>query len=336
MSSFKILVVIPCLLMASWVVQTPQPADRDSMLLAVRIDEQPITPVTAKFISRALTKAQTQGAQCLVIELNTPGGLMDSTQRIVTEILNSSTPVIVYVSPYGGRAASAGLFITLASHVAAMAPGTRIGAAHPVQLGGLPIPPQQPPTNPDAEKGGKSPGTSSAMEEKLVNDTVAWAKSLAQLRNRNADWAALAVTESRSITATEAIELNVVEIEASSLLDLLQQVDGRKVIVYRDGGQQQVTLNTATARVETLQMWWGERVLMVLANPNLTLLLMMFGVYGILYELYSPGWGIAGTLGVVSLVLAFFGLSVLPINYAGLALIGVAIALFVAEAFVTS
>ncbi len=332
----RLTAVIPLFVLALLSTPFTSPTGREAPVLLVRIQNEPITPVTARFVSRALTDARNNGAQCLVIELDTPGGLMDSTQRIVTDILNSPIPVIVYVSPTGGRAASAGLFITLSSHIAAMSPGTRIGAAHPVQLGGLPTAPEKPSSVDDEEKDDEAVKISSAMEEKLVNDTVAWARSLAQLRNRNAEWAELAVTESQSLTATEAVEQNVVEFQASSLKDLLQQVDRHEVLVSRDGLPQQVTLKTAAAQVEVLEMWWGEKLLMVLANPNLTLLLMMFGVYGILYELYSPGWGVAGTLGVVSLVLAFFGLSVLPINYAGLALIGVAIALLFAEVFVTS
>jgi membrane-bound serine protease (ClpP class) len=214
-----------------------------------------------------------------------------------------------------------------------MAPGTRIGAAHPVQFGGLPIGPQQPPDESVDEKtpARRSVG-SSAIEEKLVNDTEAWARGLAELRGRNQEWVATAVTESRVVLASEAVQLGIVEFEAVDRDDLLEQLDGREVLI----GEQTVSLRTANARVRTLEMWWGEQFLAVISNPNVVMLLLMFGVYGILFELYSPGWGVAGTLGVVSLLLAFFGMSVLPVNYVGLALIVVALAMFAAEAAVTS
>jgi membrane-bound serine protease (ClpP class) len=300
-------------------------------VLRIAIQDEAITPVTARFVERALLEAEQTKAECLLIELNTPGGLLQSTQQIVTAILASRVPVVVYVSPSGGRAASAGLFITLSSHVAAMAPGTRIGAAHPVQFGGLPIGPQQPPNEPVDDKAPAERGPS-AMEEKLVNDTEAWARGLAKLRGRNQEWVATAVTESRVVLASEAVQQGIVELEAVDLDDLLEQLDGREILI----GDTNVSLRTADAKVRTMEMWWGEQFLAVISNPNVVMLLLMFGVYGILFELYSPGWGVAGTLGVVSLLLAFFGMSVLPVNYVGLALIVVALAMFAAEVTVTS
>lgn len=306
---------------------------KKSDVLRIAIQDEAITPVTARFLERALLEAEQANAECLLIELDTPGGLLQSTQQIVRAILASRVPVVVYVSPSGGRAASAGLFITLSSHVAAMAPGTRIGAAHPVQFGGLPIGPQQPPNEPvdDKTPAERSLGPS-AMEEKLVNDTEAWARGLAKLRGRNQEWVATAVTESRVMLASEAVQQGIVELEAVDLDDLLEQLDGREILI----GDTNVSLRTADAKVRTLEMWWGEQFLAVISNPNVVMLLLMFGVYGILFELYSPGWGVAGTLGVVSLLLAFFGMSVLPVNYVGLALIVVALAMFAAEVTVTS
>ena len=308
-------------------------------VLRIAIQDEPITPVTARFIKRALQEAEQTRAECLVIELDTPGGLLQSTQEAVTAILSSRAPVVVYVSPPGGRAASAGLFITLSGHVAAMAPGTRIGAAHPVQFGGLPIAPSPSSDRPTGdektgdEKTGEKTTSRLPMEQKIVNDTEAWARGLAQRRGRNAeDWAAKAVTESRVLLAAEAVDQGVVDLEAADLDELLEKLDGREVAV----GQTTVLLRTAKTQVRTLEMWWGEQFLAVISNPNVVMLLLMFGVYGILFELYSPGWGVAGTLGVVSLLLAFFGLSVLPVNYVGLALIIVALAMFVAEVTVTS
>lgn len=305
-----------------------------SLVVHVQLDDQPITAATVRFMQRALRTAAEIEAECVVIELNTPGGVLQSTQEFVTDILGSEVPVVVYVSPSGARAASAGVFITLAGHVAAMAPGTRIGAAHPVQIGGLPFSPPQTPAEPVEKPGDTRP---TAMEQKLVNDTVAWAKSLAKLRGRNADWAAQAVLESSVLMATEAVQQHVVDLEATDLRDLLRQIDGREVSVESGAGMMaRPRLQTADATIREIEMWWGERLLGVISNPNVALLLMLFGVYGIMFELYSPGWGVAGTLGVVCLVLGFFGLSVLPVNYTGLALILIALSLFVAEAFVTS
>jgi membrane-bound serine protease (ClpP class) len=271
-------------------------------------------------------------AECVVIELDTPGGLVDPTRAIVIDILSSEIPVVVYVSPAGGRATSAGMFIVLASHIAAMAPGTHIGAAHPVLLPALSESPQKgsPPTDKDSDDDSPTPG--SVMEIKSVNDTKAWARSLAELRGRNADWAALAVTDSDAIVAHEAMEQGVVEIIAADLEDLLSQIDGRTVELP----QGSVRIATARARVRTVEMWWGESFLSTLSNPNVAFLLLMLGFYGILFEFYTPGWGISGTLGIVCLVLSFFALAVLPVSYAGLALIVLALGLFVAEAFVTS
>jgi membrane-bound serine protease (ClpP class) len=306
------------------------------------MDDQAITPATVRFMRRALRQAAENDAECLVIELNTPGGLLQSTQEFVTDILSSKVPVVVYVSPSGARAASAGVFITLASHVSAMAPGTRIGAAHPVAIGGLPFSPPPAPAPPTRETDTGEDDRSNedkptAAEQKLINDTVAWAKSLAELRDRNGQWAALAVTESSVLMASEAVQQHVVDLEATNLRDLLRQIDGREVSVQGDAGvPTKKSLRTNEATVHLVEMWWGENLLAVISDPNVALLLMLFGVYGIIFEFYSPGWGVAGTLGVVSLVLGFFGLSVLPVNYSGLALILIALALFVAEAFVTS
>ncbi len=313
--------------------QSSEAVSHRPLVVHFQLDDQPITPATVRCMQRVLQQAVELDAECLVIELNTPGGVLQSTQEFVTDILGSKVPIVVYVSPSGARAASAGVFITLASHVAAMAPGTRIGAAHPVAVGGLPFSPRPEPAEESAEP---KDDKLTAMEQKLVNDTVAWAKSLAELRDRNADWAVQAVTESSVLVATEAVQQRVVDLEATDLRDLLRQIDGREVSLDRNGRPVSIQLRTADATIREIEMWWGERLLAVISDPNVALLLMIFGVYGILFEFYSPGWGVAGTLGVVSLVLGFFGLSILPVNYAGLALILIALAMFAAEAFVTS
>jgi len=336
-----VLVCVCALATAARGRQTAQGAQASTgdrpLLLLVSLEDEPITPVTARFIRRAVRQAESDRAECLLIVLDTPGGLVDSTRTMVKDILASQTPVVVYVSPSGARAASAGVFITLASHVAAMAPGTHIGAAHPVQLGGLPIgPPESPQPSPAGDEGEEQPSPatapSAALETKIVNDTVAWARSLAELRDRNSEWATQAVTESISTVASDALAEGVIDLMADDLDDLLAQLDGREVPLTRGT----VTLRTAGAMIRTLEMWWGERVLAAISNPNIAFLLLMLGFYGILFELYTPGWGVPGTLGVVCLVMAFFGLAVLPISYVGLLLIAVALALFVAEAFVTS
>jgi membrane-bound serine protease (ClpP class) len=314
--------------------QTPS-ASRPLVLVATLDDT--INPITAGFLIRAIEQAEQRQAACLVVLLDTPGGLADSTRDITKRILDSTVPVIVYVSPSGGRAASAGLFITLAAHVAAMAPGTNIGAAHPVQVGGSPFSPQRPPRQPDDEAEpddteDEAASRSSPIEDKALRDSAAWARALAELRGRNAAWPERAVAESASATATEAAEIGVIDVVADDLTTLLHRLDGRDVTV----AGKTISLRLANAEVETIEMWWRDRLLSMLASPNLAFLLLMFGFYGILLELYTPGWGVGGTVGVICLVLAFFALAVLPVNFVGLALIAIALALFVAEAFVTS
>lgn len=329
--------ILCCVLLSAALRVDAQPSTADRpLILKLSLDNEPITPATAGFIRRGIEQAENEQAECLVIVLDTPGGLVDSTRTVVKDILAAQTPVVVYVAPSGARAASAGVFITMAAHVAAMAPATHIGAAHPVQLGGLPIPPAEP-TAPPADAGqgdepASQPAEHSALEAKIVNDTVAGARAVAEQRGRNAEWVERAVRQSVSITASEAVAEGVVDLIAEDLDDLLVQIDGREVLLP----QGRVELRTAGATVRALEMWWGERLLGAISNPNVAFLLLMLGFYGILFELYTPGWGVSGTLGVLCLILAFFGLSVLPVSYVGLILITVALGLFVAEAFVTS
>lgn len=315
---------------AAAIAQEDAEPPRRALLLALH--DEAITPVTAGWVERAIDRAEDEGAACLVVVLDTPGGLVDSTRTVVKAMLRARVPVVVFVPP-GGRAASAGVFVTLAAHVAAMAPGSNIGAAHPVRVGGLPIAPPEP-----AEGGPPGPEEPdrarplAVVEEKAVNDTTAWARSLAELRGRNADWAASAVRESRSVTAEEAQREGVVDLLARDVAELLAIVDGREVELM----QGPVVLRTAGALVAEIEAWWGQRLLAVLCRPNVAFLLVVFGFYGVLFELYSPGWGVAGTLGAVALVLGLFGLSFLPLNYVAVLLIAVALGMFVAEVFVTS
>lgn len=310
------------------------------LVIEARIEGDTISGVTVRHIDRAIRSAEEKKAQCLIISLDTPGGLVSATREIVKSILASRVPVVIHVAPTGSQAASAGGFLTLAAHVAAMSPATTIGAMHPVAVGGLPIPsPNESPANlPTADDDGdgeveeKPALPVSAMEEKVVNNTAAWARGLAILRGRNGDWAERAVNDSIVATETEALEAGIIDFLAAGRNELLEKLDGREVTL----SDRTVTLHTVNASVEPFEMWWGDEVLSALANPNVSFLLLIFGFYGILFELYSPGWGVGGTLGIVCLVLAFFGLSVLPINYVGLLLIAAALAMFVAEAFVTS
>lgn len=333
---FLLMLALAVMILASQSGRTEADASQGRpVVMQLRVENEAITPVTARFVKRSIERAEEQRAAALIIMLDTPGGLVDSTRQIVSSILHSKVPVVVYVSPTGARAASAGVFITMAGHVAAMAPGTTIGAAHPVQLGGLPgsPPPQPAERQTDGKKDDQTPTRSTTpIEDKIVNDTVAWARTLAELRGRNAEWAARAVKESISVPASEAMQEKVIDFIAEDINDLLAKIEGREVSLIHG----KVTLHVAGADLRPFEMWWGERMLAVLANPTLAFLLLMFGFYGILFELYTPGWGVPGTVGVICLVLGFFALAVLPISYVALALIVIALVLFVAEAFVVS
>ncbi|MBC8400706.1 MAG: nodulation protein NfeD [Candidatus Marinimicrobia bacterium] len=276
-----------------------------------------ITPITAEYICEAIEGAFEAGAQCLIIQLDTPGGLMESMREIIKCELNAGIPVVVYVAPDGARAASAGVFITLAAHVAAMSPGTNIGAAHPVMISGLP----------------GSPGdTSSTIIDKATNDAVAYIQSIAEKRGRNAEWAREAVIASASITALEALEAGVIDTVAGSLAELMDYMDGQQVEV--DTGT--VTISTAAAQVENIAMSLRYRILKRLSDPNLAYLFLLLGIYGIFFELANPGSIFPGAVGAIFLILAFFSFQMLPINYAGLALIFLSAILFILEVNVTS
>ena len=272
-----------------------------------------INPATSKFITDAIDEANQQNAQCLIIELDTPGGLMESMRMIVKKILTSTVPVIVYVGPRGARAASAGVFITMAAHIAVMAPSTHIGAAHPVSLGE-----------------GKENKT---MSEKIVNDTVSYIKTIAKTRGRNADWGEKAVVKSVSITEEEAVKLNVVDFISPDIQDLLAKIDG-KVIKF-DGGITR-TLVTKGVKPRSVQMSWRYRLLDIISNPTIAYIFLMLGIYGVFFELSNPGAILPGVVGGIFLILAFYSLQMLPINFAGLALILFAVVLFIAEIKVVS
>ena len=273
--------------------------------------EGAITPVTVRLVSMAVERAQAERAQALILQLDTPGGLERSMRSIVQTILNAEVPVIVYVGPTGARAASAGVFITMAGHVAAMAPATNIGAAHPVAVGG----------QMDKE-----------MVKKVENDAAAFARSIASERNRNVEWAEKAVRSSVSATEREAVKLKIVDLVADNVPDLLAKVDGRTVKTTKG----MVTLRTKDAPVKRIEVRFRDRFLALITDPNVAYVLMMVGMLGLFFELSNPGVILPGIIGGISIILAFFAFQSLPINWAGLLLILFGVALLIAEIKVVS
>jgi membrane-bound serine protease (ClpP class) len=271
-----------------------------------------INPATADYIHESIRKAADEGAECLVIRLNTPGGLLKSTRVIVTDLLTAKIPVIVYVAPPGSQSASAGAFVTLAAHIAAMAPGTNIGAAHPVGM-----------------QGGEK---DSIMNEKATNDAAAFIRSISEKRHRNVHWAEDAVRKSISITETEALRDSVVDLIAKDVRELLTAIDGRSVEV--EG--RTVVLTTKNATIVESKMDWKHSILDILSDPNIAYIFFLLGLYGLMFELYNPGSILPGVVGVISIIIAFYSLHTLPINYAGLALILVGIILFILELKIVS
>jgi membrane-bound serine protease (ClpP class) len=295
-------------LLAVLQVAGQEPPSTGARVLRIVIDGM-INPASADYIIEAIETARLENARALVIEMDTPGGLLESTKDIVKDLLGAQVPVIVYVAPSGGGAISAGVFITIAAHVAVMAPGTTIGAAHPVGGGGEDI--------------------QGDMREKVENFAVSLSKSIAEQRGRNVEWAEKAVRESVSATETEALELKVIDLVATDLDDLLRQVQGREV----DLAGRKTTIDVAGATVVTVEMRLRQKVLNVLANPNVAYLLMMAGILGLYVEFTNPGLVFPGVAGGICLLLGMTALQVLPINYGGLALIALGVALLVAELF---
>ncbi|UCD85369.1 MAG: nodulation protein NfeD, partial [Deltaproteobacteria bacterium] len=285
--------------------------DVEKKVMVVEI-ESVINPIIAEFIQNCIEQSNDDEAECLIITLDTPGGLDLSMRSIIKAIEDSKVPIVVYVAPSGARAASAGALITLASHIAAMAPGTNIGAAHPVSMGGQKM---------DEE-----------MVKKVENDAAAYIRSLANKHNRNADWAEKAVRESVSITAREAKELKVIEIVASDLKELLNSIHERKVTIRGEERK----LNTKEATVATIDMGLRHRILNTISDPNIAYILMMIGMWGLFFELSNPGVIFPGVIGGISLILAFVAFQTLPINYAGILLIILGMIFFIAEIKVTS
>ena len=311
----------------------------------IELDNQIINPVTQQYILDAIERSEQEQAECLVLMLDTPGGLLESTRTIVKRIMNARVPVVVYVAPAGARAGSAGVFITLAGHIAAMAPSTNIGAAHPVVVGegGGPVKklirrvrravkdefgkPQKPEEEEIIEEEQKDP-----MAEKIINDTVAWVTTIAKTRNRNEEWAKKAVTESFSVAEDDAVKEHIVDLLAKDLDELLDKIDGWPLETLE--GQR--TLATKDVQIVKLEMTPRQRFLAVVTNPNIAYLLMLLGTLGLVFEFTHPGIGFPGIAGLICVILALYAFQTLPVNYAALALIGVGLLLFVAEVKVTS
>jgi membrane-bound serine protease (ClpP class) len=305
--------------------------------------EGAIGPATSRFVGTVLSEAQARAAQLVVLRMDTPGGLSDSMREIIKAILGSPVPVLTFVAPSGARAASAGTYILYASHVAAMAPGTNLGAATPVRIGpDLPLPGRDRAPRPAGEDGDAedaedaedadpqpSPPSSGALEKKAINDAVAYIRSLADLRGRNAEWAERAVREAASLPAREALEQGVIDLVAADVTALLAMAHGRTVDVRGSA----VVINTEGLTVQRVEPSWQIQLLSILTNPNFAFILMMIGVYGLIFEFANPGSIGPGVIGVICLLLGLYALNMLPLDYTGLGLLLLGIAFMVAEAF---
>jgi len=330
---------------ASIVLGAPEVAEQGAPVTAspavVLEINGPIGPATSRYIVRGLESAQKSGSRLVILEIDTPGGLDSAMRDIIRAILASPIPVVSYVFPPGARAASAGTYILYASHVAAMAPATNLGAATPVSIGGEPQPapspapvPEKPPAKPEGRSPGgdaapASPPAATAMERKVVNDAVAYIRGLAELRGRNADWAEQAVRGAASLSASAALQQKVVDVIARDLPDLLAQIDGREVRI----DTRTVKLATRDLAVARMKPDWRTQLLAVITNPTVAYGLMLIGIYGLLLEGYNPGAVLPGVVGTISLLVALFAFQILSVNYAGLALVALGIGMIIAEFF---
>lgn len=309
----------------------------------------PIGPATTDYLIRTSDRARKHGARLFIVNMDTPGGLDAATRDIIQHILASEIPYVTYVTPAGARAASAGTYILYASHVAAMTPSTTLGAATPVQMGGMPgqqEPPQRAPDKSEDEADGEGKGeqnkqtekregdSGSAMERKVINDSVAYIRGLARRNGRNADWAEKAVRDAATLTAREAMAENVVDLVAENEQQLLQQLPKREVVL--PSGKNNIANSIAKLPVVAYEPDWRNKLLSLITNPQVAYILLLIGIYGLIFEGYSPGAIVPGVVGVICLLLAFYALQVLPVNYAGLALIIVGALLIAAELFVPS
>lgn len=318
-------------LIASMAMPDAAPSQGPVVLLTI---DGPIGPATSDYVFRGLNAARERGARAIVLRIDTPGGLDTSMREIIQAILSSPVPVIGYVAPSGARAASAGTYILYASHLAVMAPATNLGAATPVQIGGLPMPGRErAPVKDKKDKQDEESDTAKArptIESKAIRDAAAYIRSLAQLRGRNADWAEKAVTEAATLSVKDALVEGVIDLIAENVEEVLAKADGRVVtLLGRD-----VVLRTAAASIVSVEPDWRTELLGVITKPTVAYILLLIGVYGLIFEFWSPGLAGPGVIGAICLLVALYALNQLPINYAGLALIVLGIMFIVAEAFV--
>ncbi|MDA9421673.1 NfeD family protein [Bradyrhizobium sp. CCBAU 53380] len=306
----------------------PSSAEESGRVALVVTIDGAIGPASASYVREALAKAGERRAEVVLLRMNTPGGLNSSMREIIADVLASPIPVIGYVAPSGAHAASAGTYILYATHIAAMAPGTNIGAATPVQIGG-PLP-GLPSGTPGKDGKDKKDEPKDAMTAKATNDAVAFIRSLAELRNRNADWAEKAVREAATLTANGALKAHAIDLVARDQAELLRQLDGRVVEV---AGARTQRLATKDAVVEAIEPGWISRFLAVITDPNVAFILLMVGIYGLIFEFMSPGVVAPGVVGAICLLIGLYALNLLPINYAGLALMLVGLVLLTVEAF---